>query len=72
MQKKDGQIAAAQALEFLFQLKAFNELGRKIAGENRRYWFCVASEADHQRHWQNMEFSDDMIRQGAAGPELQR
>ena len=34
MQKKDGQLAAAQALEFLYQLKSFNSLARRIAGEN--------------------------------------
>jgi hypothetical protein len=34
MQKKDGQLAAAQALEFLFQLKSFNRMAQRIAGEN--------------------------------------
>ena len=33
-QKKDGQLAAAQALEFLYQLKSFNSMARRIAGEN--------------------------------------
>ena len=34
MQKNDGQMAAAQALEFLYQLKSFNSMARRIAGEN--------------------------------------
>ena len=34
LQKQDGQLAAAQALEFLYQLKSFNRLGQRIAGEN--------------------------------------
>ena len=34
MQKNDGQLAAAQALEFLYQLKSFNSMARRIAGEN--------------------------------------
>ena len=33
-QKKDGQLAAAQALEFLYQLKSFNSMARRIAAEN--------------------------------------
>lgn len=36
MQKNDGQLAAAQALEFLYQLKSFNSMARRIAAENFR------------------------------------
>ena len=33
-QKKDGQMAAAQALEFMYQLKSFNRMAQRIAKEN--------------------------------------
>ena len=60
MQKKDGQLAAAQALEFLFQLKSFNRLGQRIAGENLSAGSALRQKRIIKGTGDNMEFGGQL------------
>ena len=71
MQKKDGQLAAAQALEFLYQLKSFNSMARRIAAENldagtalRMKRIAKGGVGD------NMEFSSKLSTDATRTPEI--
>jgi len=59
-QRAEGQEPIAQAAEFLRQLKAFNDLGRKIAGDN----LSAGSALRQKRIAKQQNFSEDMF-QGA-------
>ena len=74
MQKKDGQLAAAQALEFLFQLKSFNRLGQRIAGENLSAGSALRQKRIIKGTGDNMEFggqlSTDPTRAADLDPQI--
>ena len=70
MQKKDGQLAAAQALEFLFQLKSFNRMAQRIAGENYDAGSALRQKLIAKKGvGDGMEFTGTLSTQAARTPE---
>ena len=73
-QKKDGQLAAAQALEFLYQLKSFNRLGQRIAGENLSAGSALRQKRIIKGTGDNMEFAGQLstaaTRPGQMDPQI--
>lgn len=73
-QTKDGQLAAAQALEFLYQLKSFNRLGQRIAGENLSAGSALRQKRIIKGTGDNMEFAGGLssraAREGGFDPQI--
>ena len=74
LQKQDGQLAAAQALEFLYQLKSFNRLGQRIAGENLSAGSALRQKRIIKGTGENMEFAGGLsttaTRQAELNPQI--
>ena len=70
-QKKDGQLAAAQALEFLYQLKSFNSMARRIAAENLDAGTALRMKKIAKGGvGENMEFSSKLSTDATRTPEI--
>ena len=73
MQKKDGQLAAAQALEFLYQLKSFNSMARRIAGENLDAGSALRQKLIAKRGvGDGMEFTGQLSTEATRVPGMQQ
>ena len=70
-QKKDGQLAAAQALEFLYQLKSFNSMARRIAAENYDAGTALRMKKIAKGGvGENMEFTSKLSTDATRTPEM--
>lgn len=69
-QKQDGQLAAAQALEFLYQLKSFNRLGQRVAGENLSAGSALRQKRIIKGTGDNMEFAGGLSSRAQFSPEI--
>jgi hypothetical protein len=71
-QKKDGQLAAAQALEFLYQLKSFNSMARRIAAENLDAGSALRQKKIAKGVGDGMEFSGQLSTEVTRTPGMQQ
>jgi hypothetical protein len=69
-QKQDGQLAAAQALEFLYQLKSFNRLGQRVAGENLSAGSALRQKRIMKGTGDNMEFTGGLSSRAEFSPDM--
>ena len=74
VQAKDGQLGAAQALEFLYQLKSFNRLGQRVAGENLSAGSALRQKKIIKGAGDGMEFASGLstsaTRQADLNPQI--